>query len=283
MIVARPRRSALYMPAANPRAMDKARTLPCDVVILDLEDAVAPDAKDEARALAVEAVKTGGYGRREVVIRINGLDTPWGAADLRAAAAAGPDAILVPKVSSAGQLAPYAAALPQGVRLWAMIETCAALFALDAIAGAGRPLETFVFGGNDLAKEMRCRPGVERAPLLGALGLIVAAARAHGLSVLDGVFNEIEDDAGLEIQCRQGVDFGFDGKTLIHPRQVEAANRAFSPEPSAVEWSRTIVGAFDSPENAAKGVLKVEGRMVERLHLEEARRLIAVAEAIAQG
>lgn len=283
MIVARPRRSALYMPAANPRAMDKARTLPCDVVILDLEDAVAPDAKAEARGLAVEAARTGGYGRREVVIRINGLDTPWGAADLQAAAAAGADAVLVPKISSPAQLAPYAAALPDGVRLWAMVETCASLFALDDIAGAGGPLEVLVVGGNDLAKEMRCRPGAARAPLLGALGLIVAAARAHGLGVLDGVYNDFEDDAGLETQCRQGVEFGFDGKTLIHPRQVEAANRAFSPEPSAVEWSRTIVEAFDSPENAAKGVLKIEGRMVERLHLEEARRLIAVAGAIAQG
>ena len=281
MIAARPRRSALYMPAANPRAIEKARDLLCDVVILDLEDAVAPDAKEAARTLAVEAVKAGGFGRREVVIRVNGLDTPWGGADLEAAAQARPDAVLVPKISSAAELAPYAAALPAGVRLWAMIETCASLFALGAIAGG--PLETLVIGGNDLAKEMRCRPGVDRAPLLAALSLTVAAARAHGLAVLDGVYNEIEDDAGLEAQCRQGLEFGFDGKTLIHPRQVEAANRAFSPEPSAIEWSRTIVRAFDSPENAAKGVLKVEGRMVERLHLEEARRLIAVAEAIAAG
>lgn len=281
MIAARPRRSALYMPAANPRAVDKARDLPCDVVILDLEDSVAPDAKDAARDGAVAALAAGGFGRREVVIRVNGLDTPWGAADLAAAAGARPAAVLVPKISRASELAPYAAALPAGTRLWAMIETCACLFALDEIAGAGGPLETLVIGGNDLAKEMRCVPGVERAPLVAALGLTVAAARAHGLAVLDGVFNDIEDDAGLERQCRQGLEFGFDGKTLIHPRQVEAANRAFSPEPSAVEWSRTIVAAFDSPENAAKGVLKVEGRMVERLHLEEARRLIAVAEAIA--
>jgi citrate lyase subunit beta/citryl-CoA lyase len=252
-------------------------------VILDLEDAVAPDAKEAARSLAVAAVKAGGYGRREVVIRVNGLDTPWGAADLAAAADARPDAVLVPKISAAAELAPYAAALPTGTRLWAMIETCASLFTLDGIAGAGGPLEALVIGGNDLAKEMRCRPGVDRAPLLGALGLSVAAARAHGLAVLDAVYNDIEDDAGLEAQCRQGLEFGFDGKTLIHPRQVEAANRAFSPEPSAVEWSRTIVQAFDSPENAAKGVLKVEGRMVERLHLEEARRTIAVAEAIAAG
>jgi citrate lyase subunit beta/citryl-CoA lyase len=278
---ARPRRSALYMPASNPRAIDKARTLACDVVILDLEDAVAPEAKDEARRLAVEAVKAGGFGRREVVIRVNGLDTPWGREDLVAAATVSADAVLVPKIASAADLAAYAAALAPGVRLWGMIETCASLFVLDQIAGAGGPLECLVIGGNDLAKEMHCRPGVMREPLMGALGLSVAAARAHGLSILDAVYNEIEDDEGLGRQCRQGAEFGFDGKTLIHPRQVDAANAAFSPEPEAVSWSRTIVAAFDLPENAAKGVLKVEGRMVERLHLEEARRTIAVAEAIA--
>jgi citrate lyase subunit beta/citryl-CoA lyase len=278
---ARPRRSALYMPSSNPRALDKARTLACDVVILDLEDAVAPDAKDEARRLAVEAVKAGGFGRREVVIRVNGLDTPWGREDLAAAATVSADAVLVPKIASAADLAAYAAALAPGVRLWGMIETCASLFVLDQIAGAGGPLECLVIGGNDLAKEMRCRPGVMREPLMGALGLSVAAARAHGLSILDAVYNEIEDDEGLGRQCRQGVEFGFDGKTLIHPRQVDAANAAFSPEPEAVSWSRTIVAAFDLPENTSKGVLKVEGRMVERLHLEEARRTIAVAEAIA--
>jgi citrate lyase subunit beta/citryl-CoA lyase len=279
--VARPRRSALYMPAANPRAIDKARSLACDVVILDLEDSVAPDAKDEARGLAVEAVKAGGFGRREVVVRVNGLDTLWGADDLAAVATCAPDAVLVPKIAAAGDLPAYAQALAPGVRLWAMIETCASLFVLDEIAAFGGPLDCLVIGGNDLAKEMHCRPGVMREPLMGALGLTVAAARAHGLSVLDAVYNDIEDDEGLGRQCRQGVEFGFDGKTLIHPRQVDAANAAFSPEPEAVAWSRIIVAAFDLPENTSKGVLKVEGRMVERLHLEEARRLIAVAEAIA--
>jgi citrate lyase subunit beta/citryl-CoA lyase len=279
--VARPRRSALYMPASNPRAIDKARALACDVVILDLEDAVAPDAKDEARALAVEAVKTGGFGRREMVIRVNGLDTPWGRDDLAAAATVAPDAVLVPKIAGPADLAAYARGLAPGVKLWAMIETCASLFVLDQIAGAGGPLDCLVIGGNDLAKEMRCRPGVMREPLFGVLGLSVAAARAHGLSILDAVYNDIEDDEGLGRQCRQGVEFGFDGKTLIHPRQVDSANQAFSPEPEAVIWSRTIVAAFDLPENASKGVLKIEGRMVERLHLEEARRMIAVAEAIA--
>ncbi|WP_255354068.1 CoA ester lyase [Phenylobacterium sp. Root700] len=282
MTAVRPRRSALYMPAANARAIEKARDLACDVVILDLEDAVAPDAKDLARAQAVEAVKAGGFGRREVVIRVNGLDTPWGAEDLAAAGAARPDAILAPKVSSAADVAAYGAGLAGDTRLWVMIETCASLFAMDAIAGArDARLDAFVIGTNDLAKEMRCRLTTERAALAGPLSLAVAAARAHGLTILDGVFNGIDDDDGLARQCDQGAEFGFDGKTLIHPRQIEAANRAFAPTPEEVEWSRTIVAAFDSPENAAKGVIRVEGRMVERLHLAEARRLLAVADAIA--
>lgn len=282
MIDARPRRSALYMPAANGRAIEKARTLDCDVVILDLEDAVAPDAKDLARDQAMAAVAQGGFGRRELVVRVNGLDTPWGADDLAAVTKARPDAVLAPKVSSAADVAAYARAAGD-LPLWVMVETCAALFALGEIAGAAEttPLAALVVGTNDLAKEMRCRLDVERAPMAAALGMTVAAGRMAGLTVLDGVYNGLEDDAGLERQCGQGADFGFDGKTLIHPRQIEAANRVFSPAPEEVEWSRTIVAAFDSPENAAKGVIRVEGRMVERLHLSEARRLIAVAEAIA--
>lgn len=283
MIAARPRRSALYMPAANARAIEKARDLACDVVILDLEDAVAPDAKALARQQAVAAVQAGGFGRREVVIRVNGLDTPWGAQDLAAAAAACPDAILAPKVSSPEDVAAYDQALAGDTRLWVMIETCASLFALDAIAacaGSSR-LEALVIGTNDLAKEMRCRLTVDRAPLAGPLSLSVAAARAHGLTILDGVYNGIEDEDGLARQCAQGAEFGFDGKTLIHPKQIEAANQAFSPAPDEVHWARTIVDAFDLPENASRGVLRVEGRMVERLHLAEAQRLIAVAEAIA--
>ena len=280
-MTARPRRSALYMPASNARAVDKARSLACDVVILDLEDAVAPDAKEVARSQAIDAVRAGGFGRREVVVRINGLDTPWGPADLAAAAAAVPDAILVPKISGPADLVAYDRALQGGTRLWAMMETCAAIFALDALAGAGGRLEALVVGGNDLAKEMRCRPGVERQPLLGALGLTVAAARAHGLAVIDGVFNEIDDAEGFARQCAQGAAFGFDGKSLIHPSQVDAANAAFSPDPAEVAWARTIAEAFDSPENAGKGVLRVDGKMVELLHLDQARRLIAVAETIA--
>lgn len=281
MNLARPRRSALYMPAANARAIEKARELPCDVVILDLEDAVAPDAKDLAREQAAAAVKAGGFGRREVVVRINGLDTPWGHSDLALALDARPDALLVPKVSSAHDVTAYGAAEAAGVPLWAMIETCASLFALDEIAAAGAGLSTLVVGTNDLAKEMGCRLTTARAPLAGPLSLIVAAARAHGLAVLDGVFNGIEDDAGLAAQCEQGVEFGFDGKTLIHPRQIEAANAAFSPSNEELVWSKAIVAAFALPENAAKGVIRVEGRMVERLHLAQAERLIAVSDAIA--
>lgn len=280
---ARPRRSALYMPASNARALEKAREIDCDVVILDLEDAVAPDAKAEARDNAVAAVRAGGYGPREVVIRINGLDTEWGADDLAAAAAAGPDAILAPKIDGPGDLAAYAAALPDGAALWAMVETCKVLFQLEplAAAAADHRLTTLVVGTNDLAKEMRCDPGVDRAPLLGPLSLMVAAARIHGLTILDGVYNDMDDDQGLARQCAQGAAFGFDGKTLIHPRQVETANRVFAPAPEAVAWSRRVVEAFDSPENSARGVIRVDGRMVERLHLDEARRLIAVADAIA--
>jgi citrate lyase subunit beta/citryl-CoA lyase len=279
----RPRRSALYLPAANPRAIEKARGLPADVIILDLEDSVGPDAKAEARGLAVDAVRDGGFGQREVVIRVNGLDTPWGEEDLAAAAEAGPDAVLVPKIAGPANLAPYARALQGDTRLWAMVETCAAMFDLDALGRASRENRTdvWVIGANDLVKEMRCRPGPERAPLLPALALSVMAARAHGLVILDGVYNAIEDLDGLERECAQGRDLGFDGKTLIHPSHLAPANQAFAPEPKDVAWARTIAAAFDLPENAAKGVIRVENKMVERLHLAEARRLIGVADAIA--
>ena len=276
----RPRRSALYLPASNPRAIEKARTLACDVVILDLEDAVAPDAKAEARALAVEAAKAGGFGSRELVIRVNGLDTPWGAADLGAVSQARPDAQLIPKVSTPSDLKPYPGA---GAPLWAMIETCAAVFALAALgqASAAANVAVWVIGTNDLVKEMRCNPGPARAPLQPALALSVMAARAHGVAILDGVWNDITDLEGLERECAQGAAFGFDGKTLIHPSHLPAANAAFAPDPETVAWAHTVAAAFDAPESAGKGVLKVEGRMVERLHLAQARRLIAVAEAIA--
>lgn len=283
MTLARPRRSALYLPASNARAIDKARTLAADVVILDLEDSVAPGAKVEARQMAVDAVRAGGFGGREVVIRVNGLDTPWGAADLGAAASARPDAILAPKITAPEQLAGYAAALGGGTQLWAMIETCAAVFRLEALGAAARANRTtaWVIGGNDLVKEMGCRPGADRAPLQPALALAVMAARAHGLAILDAVYNTIEDLDGLAAECAQGAAFGFDGKSLIHPSHLSAANAAFTPEPAAVAWARTVAAAFGQPESAGKGVLRVDGRMVERLHLDQALRLIAVADAIA--
>jgi len=286
--VPRPRRSALYLPASNAKALDKARTLPCDVVILDLEDAVAPEAKEAARVQAAEAVRAGGFGRRELVIRTNGLDTPWGAEDLAAAAQAGPDAILVPKVSSAADVVSYDKAIeraPAGTKLWAMIETCAALFALNEIAATAKTtrLTTWVMGTNDLAKEMRCRQTADRAPFWGPLSLSVAAARGHGLTILDGVYNDIENIEGLVAVCEQGVDFGFDGKTLIHPKQVEPCNLVFSPAPGEVDWARAVIEAFALPENAGKGAIRVEGRMAELLHLQQARRLVAVSEAIAQA
>ncbi|HZZ70569.1 MAG TPA: CoA ester lyase [Phenylobacterium sp.] len=278
----RPRRSALYLPGSNARAIEKARTLPCDAVILDLEDSVAPEAKVAARALACEAVRMGGFGPRELIVRVNGLDTPWGADDLAAAAEAGPDAVLVPKVASPEGLAAYRQAVGPGVTLWAMIETCQAVFALDALgrASADGGVAAWVVGTNDLVKEMRCALGPDRAPLLPALAMSVMAARAHGLAILDGVYNDIPDLEGLARECAQAASFGFDGKSLIHPTHLDAANRIFAPDSDAIAWARTVAAAFDLTENAGKGVLKVEGRMVERLHLEEARRLIAVAEAI---
>jgi citrate lyase subunit beta/citryl-CoA lyase len=245
---------------------------------------VAPDGKAAAREMAAAAVRAGGFGGREVVIRVNGAGTPWGAEDLAAAVEAQPDAILVPKVDNAADVARYDAALSGRPRLWAMIETCASIFQLDAIAraAASTRLEAWVIGTNDLAKEMRCRPGVERTPLAASLSLAVAAARAHGLAVIDGVYNGIGDADGLARQCAQGADFGFDGKSLIHPGQIAAANAAFSPAEDEIAWSRVVVAAFDLAENAAKGAIKIEGRMVERLHLAEAQRLIALAEAIAR-
>jgi citrate lyase subunit beta/citryl-CoA lyase len=275
----RSRRSALYMPAANARAIEKARGLPCDVVILDLEDAVAPDAKALARAQASDAVAAGGFGGRERVIRVNGLDTEWGAEDLAAAAEVAPDAVLAPKVSSREDLRAYRAALGERTPLWIMVETCFAILRLEELAAASVEfgVDAWVVGSNDLAKEMRCRLDEGRGTLAPALTMAVVAARSRGLVILDGVYNDLEDDAGLGRQCAAGAAMGFDGKTLIHPRQVEIANRAFSPSPAEVEWSRAVVAAFETPENAAKGAIRLNGQMVERLHLDHARRTLASA------
>ena len=279
----RPRRSALYLPASNAKAIAKARTLACDIVILDLEDAVAPDMKAVAREQAIAAVAEGGYGTRELVLRVNGLDTEWGAADLAAVAQVKPDAILAPKIDSREALRPYEQALAgrDGIGLWAMIETARAIFRLDEIASAAAdgPLACFVLGTNDLAKETGAHLDLDRLPFIGALGLSVLAARAHGIAILDGVYNAFEDDEGLATQCRQALEFGFDGKTLIHPRQIGICNAGFSPDAAALEDARRIVEAFDKPENADKGAIRLDGRMVERLHLVQARRTLAMGGA----
>ena len=285
----RPRRSVLYMPGSNARALEKARTLPADTLILDLEDAVAPDAKEIARRQVAEAIAAGGFGDREVVARINGLDTPWGAADLAAMAAAGPDAILVPKVQSPAMVVRVASELaaraPARTRLWAMMETPLAMLSAQAIASAAAdPANRFtcmVMGTNDLAKETRARLLPDRAAMLPWLQTCLAAARAYGLDIVDGVYNAIADEAGFLVECEQGRDCGFDGKTLIHPSQIAAANTVFAPSAEEVERARAIIAAFALPENAGKGALQLDGRMVERLHAEIGRRTVAIAEAIA--
>lgn len=281
----RPRRSALYMPASNTRAIEKARTLPCDVVIFDLEDAVAPEAKAEARANAVAAVKAGGFGARELVIRVNALGTSWAEADLEAAAMSGADAILAPKVSDAATVGRYHAAMahaPAVMGFWAMVETTRALFRLDAIAEAMAARSgAFVLGTNDLAREMGARLTVERAPFLGMMALAVAAARGHGLVILDGVYNAFDDEDGLTRQCAEAKAYGFDGKTLIHPRQIGIANRLFSPSGEEIAWAEAVIAAFNAPENAGKGAIRIGGEMVERLHLDQARKSLAAAGWIA--
>lgn len=285
MTTFRPRRSALYLPASNAKALAKARTLPVDVVILDLEDAVAPELKEEARAAAFAAVREGGFGNRELVVRANGINTPWGLADLAAIAVAGPDAVLVPKVNSPADIRAYDALLanaPPQMQLWAMIETCACVPQIDAIAACATDtrLSGFVMGTNDLAKEMRAqlRPG--RAPFLPILTLTVAAARAHGVAVLDGVCNEFRDLAAFRAEVEQGLEWGFDGKTLIHPDQIGPCNEVFTPSDAEVTWAQAVVAAFELPENAGKGAIKVDGKMVELLHLEQAQRVLAVAAAV---
>ncbi len=285
----RPRRSVLYMPGSNVRALEKAKTLPVDGVIVDLEDFVAPEAKETARKQAADAVKAGGFGGREVFIRINGVDSPWHADDLSAAARAAPDVILVPKVSSPDTLELIGRRLldmgtDRKTRIWAMIETPLAIFNILSIAAEARDSETrlsgFVMGTNDLAKDTRARLVPGRAPMLSWLSMCVAAARIHGIYILDGVYNDIGNADGFTDECRQGVDLGFDGKTLIHPSQIEPCNTAFSPSPAEVEWARRMIEAFDLPENRGKGVVSIDGRMVERLHADMARRTVAIAEAI---
>jgi citrate lyase subunit beta/citryl-CoA lyase len=286
-----PRRSVLYMPGSNARALEKAKTLAADGVIFDLEDSVAPDAKESARRQVTEAVKAGGFGARQVFIRVNAIDTPWHVEDLAAAAQAAPDAILVPKVSNPETLELVGRRLldmhiDHKTRVWAMIETPLAIFNILAIAAAARDSESrlagFVMGTNDLAKDTRARLVPGRAPMLPWLSLCLAAARIHGIEILDGVYNDIGNAQGFAAECAQGLELGFDGKTLIHPSQIEPCNKAFSPSAEDVAAARKTIAAFDLPENKNKGVVSIDGRMVERLHADMARRTVAIAEAIAE-
>jgi len=285
----RPRRSVLYMPGANERALEKAKSLPADALILDLEDAVAPEAKLEARSRVCENVSKGGFGPRELIIRINGLDTEWGHDDLAAAIRAKPDVILVPKVATAGDietidLSMKAAGAPTSIKLWVMIETPLAILNIQSIADQKRTtsLDGFVIGANDLIKDFRGEHLADRSNISTSLQLTIVAARAYDLLVFDGVFNDIADAAGFESEARQAKAYGFDGKTLIHPSQIEPCNSIFAPATSTVEHARAIIAAFDDPQNAGKGVLKVNGKMTELLHLAQAKRTVAIAEAIAQ-
>jgi citrate lyase subunit beta/citryl-CoA lyase len=285
MTALRPRRSVLYMPGANERALEKARTLPADALILDLEDAVAPDAKTEARQRVCAAVGSGAYGRRELVIRVNGLDTPWHADDVRAAAEAGPDAVLVPKVNSAAEVHAIermlaAAGAPDRTAIWAMVETPVAMLHAESVAAASARLTVLVMGTNDLAKELHAEHVPGRAPLLGALSLALLAARATGKVILDGVYNDVRDLPGFEAECLQGRQLGFDGKTLIHPGQLEPCNRIFAPSEVDVAGAREIIDAFERARREGRGVVTVNGRMIENLHVDNARRVLALADAI---
>jgi citrate lyase subunit beta / citryl-CoA lyase len=282
----RPRRSVLYMPGANERALEKAQSIPADALILDLEDAVAPDAKPEARDRVCAAAGSGAYGQREIAIRANGIGTPWHDDDLRAIAAAGPDAVVVPKINSADEVhriekALEAGGAPDRTRIWAMLETPIAMLRAEEICSSSERLAVLVMGTNDLAKELHATHVPGRLPLLGGLGLCLLAARASGKVILDGVYNDIKDEAGFAAECRQGRELGFDGKTLIHPSQVDPCNEAFAPGDDEIERAGRIIAAFEEAEAEGRGVVTVDGRMVENLHVEEARRVLAIAEAIA--
>ena len=293
--IVRPRRSVLFMPGSNARALEKARTLPADGVVIDLEDAVAPDAKADARAQVAATLRAGGFAPREVVVRTNAVDTPWFEEDLAAVArasaeGAGPDAVLIPKVSDAETLVTIGRRLDAlgaapALRIWAMIETpLAVLRALDIALAARNPvtrLAVLVLGTNDLSKETGARVVPGRAPMMGWLSHCVLAARAGGVEVLDAVWNAFRDLDGFARECAQAAEMGFDGKTLIHPGQIEPCNAAFTPPPGEVEDARALIALFDRPENAGRGVVQIEGRMVERMHADIARRTVALADAIA--
>jgi citrate lyase subunit beta/citryl-CoA lyase len=282
----RPRRSVLYMPGSNARALAKARSLPSDALIFDLEDAVAPDAKVSARDEVCAAVGAGGYGPRELIIRVNALATPWGLADLSAVAVAGADAVLIPKVESADAVRQALAVLddaggPSDLPIWCMMETPRAMLRAEEIAAADPRIGCLVMGTSDLAKELHAAHTPERLPLITALGLCLLAARAYGCAILDGVHLDLEDHAGFAASCRQGAELGFDGKTLIHPKQIGPANAAFAPDAEAVARARRIIEAHEKAARAGQGVVVVDGRLIENLHVVEARRQVQLAEAVA--
>ncbi|MGM4920747.1 aldolase/citrate lyase family protein [Tardiphaga sp. 813_E8_N1_3] len=286
----RPRRSHLFMPGSNPRALEKARTVPADGIILDLEDAVAPDAKGTAREAIAQTLNAGGFGKREVIIRINALDSPWWIDDVTMAGKAKPDGILVPKISSVEDLSAVADRLSDigadmSIKVWAMIETSRAILHAEELAAASRDSENrlagFVFGPNDIARETRIRMMPGRAAMLPMITHCVLATRLHGLEILDGPYSNFSDTEGFIAEAEQGRDIGFDGKTLIHPSQIEACNKVFTPPADEVAQARRIIAAFEQPENASRGAIQLDGKMVERLHAEMAKRTIAISDAIA--
>lgn len=281
----RPRRSVLYMPSSNERALEKAKTIPCDALILDLEDAVAPDAKEAARSNAVAAAASGEYGHREVTIRCNGLDTPWGSDDLAAAATSGAASVVIPKVGSAAYLDEISrrldeAGAPAEMTIWAMVETPTAIMDIRSIAGHPR-VNVLVMGNNDLAKELRTGVLPERTPLLPALAMALLGAREAGKVILDGVYNDVQDADGFRVEAEQGKAMGFDGKTLVHPSQVGPANEVWAPSDHEIDFSRRVIAAFEAAQAEGRGVITVDGRMIEHLHVQNAERILAVADAIA--
>ncbi|HJO71463.1 MAG TPA: CoA ester lyase [Rhodospirillales bacterium] len=283
---ARPRRSMLYMPGSNTRALEKGKGLGADALILDLEDAVAPDAKEAARQQIGAAVKAGGYGHRELIVRVNGLATPWGRDDLTAACGFAVDAVLLPKVENADTVHQAeevmdGAGAPPGMSIWCMMETPLAMLHAEDIAAAGGRLGGLVMGTSDLAADLHAAHTRDRLPMITGLGLCILAARAVELPILDGVYLDLKDDGGFEYACGQGAEFGFDGKTLIHPKQIEAANKAFAPSADEIEWSRRIIAAHAEAEKEGQGVLLVDGKLIENLHVNAAKRLVAMAETIA--
>jgi citrate lyase subunit beta/citryl-CoA lyase len=283
----RPRRSVLYMPGSNARALEKGRTLAADALILDLEDAVAPDAKEKARRQVAAALAEGGYGTREILVRVNGLDGDWGHDDVAAVAKSGADAVLLPKVERAEavrELEAYLVACeaPAELAIWCMIETPLGVLHAEEIAWSSQRLGGFVMGTSDLAKDLHCLHTPDRLPFVTSLSLCILAARAHGLAILDGVHLDLADDAGFADSCRQGLEFGFDGKTLIHPKTIEKANEIFAPSAEEIAWSERIIAAHEAAAKQGQGVVVVDGKLIENLHVENARRVVGLAAMIAE-